>query len=415
MADPQAPQRDDDVIAYSAFNGLRSDVSPERFAMGDLAVALNVDIDKSGRLARRDGYTRQRASAHRSLWSDDMQEICLFVSGGQLNRLHSDYTAQALGPLIDVDHPMSYHRVSDRVYFSNGQDIGILENGAIRSWGLPVPPLPSVTATSGNMPAGQYQYVITWLRNDGQESGAPTLAGVINLPSGGGLQIGLPVSSRPDVVGKILYLSPPNGEVLFDAAHLDNATTSLTYDFDTSGLSVQLATQGLGPPPPGQLVTYYRGHMMVATGSVIQVSRPYAYELFDPQDYIDLDGSVALMAVLNDKDKTDSARESGFFVGTDRSCGILAGASPGDFQYVPKTDYGAILGALDYIDGSLFQDGSATARALPVWLTPQGLCIGMPDLSINNVTRTKFTFPAAGRGAALFMPGPNRIVVTANL
>jgi hypothetical protein len=93
---------------------------------------------------------------------------------------------------------------------------------------------------------------------------------------------------------------------------------------------------------------------------------------------------------------------------------VLVGSDPKDFQYVPKADYGAILGALDFVDGALFSDDALGGRQLPVWLTTQGICVGLPDMAIRNLTRSKYAFPATGQGAALFMPGPNRFIASAN-
>jgi hypothetical protein len=47
-----------------------------------------------------------------------------------------------------------------------------------------------------------------------------------------------------------------------------------------------------------------------------------------------------------------------------------------------------------------------------MWHSQQGICVGMPDLSIRNLTRSKYTFSASGQGAAVFMPGPNRFIAT---
>lgn len=413
MADQQAPQRDEDVVTYEAFRGLRNDVSPERFEQGDLAVADNIDLDKSGRIARRAGYTSKVAGAAHSLWADDMQDVCMFVQGGVLRRLATDYTSSAVLALANASDPMSYHRVSDRVYFSNGQDIGAYENGRARSWGIPVPALPGVAVTVGDMPAGEYQFAMTLLRGDGQESGAP-LAGRITLPAGSGITFTTPTTLPDGVVGKILYVSPPNGEVLMEATKLIPSEANVTVG-DPSLLSLPLVTQFLAPPPAGQLIAYYRGRMFVAVGDTLYMSEPYGYELFDLRRYIQLDGRITLLAPMVDKDTTGTGLGSGFFVGTDRSCGILAGNNSEDFQYVPKIEYGAIPGAVDFVDGALFRSGETTARVLPMWLTTQGLCIGLPDLTIGNLTRSKYGFPAAGRGAALFMPGPNRFIATANL
>src|SRR5437868_11295382 len=144
MADNQVQERDQDIVSYETFAGLRGDVTPERFGSGDLAVGDNVDLDKSGRLARRAGYTLTLAGAVHSLWADPMQEFCLFVSGGQLQRLAADFTAHPIKSLVDGQSRLSAERVSDRVYYSNGTDTGIMEraSGAVRSWRLPVAPLP---------------------------------------------------------------------------------------------------------------------------------------------------------------------------------------------------------------------------------------------------------------------------------
>jgi hypothetical protein len=416
MADNQTLQRDQDVVTYEAFTGLRSDVTPERFGPSDLVVGDNVDLDKSGKLSRRDGYTLKRAGATHSLWADELQQWCLFVAGGTLWRLNADYSATALRPVVLTDARMSYARVNDRIYFLNGLDAGVIEcaTGAVRSWGLPVPPLPVVTRGVGLMPAGTYQYAITWLRSDGQESGAP-LAGSITVPAGSSLVGSLPSPIDPDIAAANLYLSTPDGDMLY-LAQLAITGNTFTYGNDTTELNLPLATQFMQGPPVGHAVAYYRGVLYVAHGDTLFPSTGYGFELFDLREYIPLDGRVTLLAPLTDKEMAvDSGRNSGIFVGTDRSCGALVGGGPREFQYVPKTPYGAIEGALDFVDGSLFGDDSAGAKQLPVWLTTQGLCVGLPDMTIRNITRSKYVFAAAGQGAALFMPGPNRFIASANL
>lgn len=413
MADNQTLQRDQDVVTYEAFTGLRGDVTPERFGPSDLAVGDNVDLDKSGRLSRRDGYTLKLAGAVRSLWADEQQDWCLFVMSGTLWRLNRDYSTVPLRALAATNARMTYARVNDRIYFMNGVDSGVIEclSGAVRSWGLPVPPLPALTRGVGLMPAGTYQYVMTWVRRDGQESGAP-LAGSITVPDGSMLTGRLPTPTDPDVVAANFYLSTPNGDVLYFAQTTSGNT--FQYGNDTTELSLPLATQFLQAPPAGQAVAYYRGVMYVAVGDTIYPSTGYGYELFDLREYIPLDGRVTLLAPFVDKEMYETGKNSGIFVGTDRSCGALVGSGPKEFQYVPKTPYGAIEGALDFVDGSLFGDDSAGARQLPMWLTTQGLCVGQQDMTIRNITRSKFNFAAAGQGAALFMPGPNRFLASAN-
>jgi hypothetical protein len=411
MPDNQAPQRDQDVVAYQSFSGLRNEVTPERFTVSDLAAAMNVDLDKTGRLSRRDGYTSVRAGATHSVWADPQQTMCLFVADGQLQQLNADMSATRLGALLAADSPMSFVRVNDRVYFNNGTDTGVFENGAVRSWGLDVPVLPGVAVGPGSMPAGSYQFVVTHIRADGQESGAQALAGVIDVPAMSSLTFELP-SVPGGVATQAIYLTTANGTVLYLAGLIGAVAGAWTYNNDTTELSVPLATQCFSPAPPGQLVTYYRGRTYVAVGDTIFPSQPFANELFDLREYIQLDGRITMLAPLVEKELYDKGANSGFFVGTDRSCGLLVGSDPNEFQYVPRVPYGAIPGAIDYVDGALFGDDSSGARDLPMWLSQQGICVGMPDFSIRNLTRSKYTFSATGQGAAVFLAGPNRFIAS---
>jgi hypothetical protein len=415
---------DADVIAFSAFNGLRDDVPAERFNGADTAsdkrngadlnVAINVDIDASGAVSRRAGYAQVLSGAAHSLWANPAGTVCLLAQGANLRMLQPDYSSTALRTLAGVGERISYACEGERVYFSNGVDTGVVEAGSARSWGLAVPNLPGVAATVGTLPSGRYQFAMTHVRAGGQESGAP-LAGVIDLAAGAGLVFTLPVSTDPGVAAKRVYLSAPDGETLYLAFEAANATTTASYTGDTYDLVEPLATQFMGPAPAGQLVAYYRGRMWVAAGDLLYPSEPFAYELFDYRNYLRFDGRITLLAPMTDKERSDdTALHSGFFVGTDTSCGIVVGAAPDDFAYVPKTTYGAVLGALDYVDGALLTDASSTSRQLPMWLTTEGVCVGRPDMDIENLTRSKYGFTARGQGAALFMPGPNRFIATAN-
>lgn len=411
MADNQTPERDQDVVAYSSFAGLRNDVSPERFSQADLAVASNIDLDKTGAIARRDGYTSVSTSGTHSIWSNRQGDTCYCMQGNVLKQVNDDLSMTTLATL-QAATPVSYAQVNGRTYFSNGVDTGVIEQGAVRSWGAAPPTLSDVSVGVGNMPAGTYQFTLTWAMIDGQESGA-ALAAIVQVPAGGGLQFtSLPVSNDPRIVAKKLYLSAPNGEEMFLAAVFANAQTTGTYAGDTTEFSLPLDAQFRGAAPAGQVVAFYRGRTFVAQNDVIYPSDDFGYELFDLRRYIPLDGRVTMMAEIYDRELYDTGKSSGFFIGTDRSCGVLVGSGPEDFQYVPKASYGAVFGAMTMVDGTMFQDGAAGMRELPMFLTTQGICVGMPDLTIKNLTRSRFSFAVGSQGAALFMPGPNRFIAT---
>lgn len=406
--------RDNDTVAYMGFTGLRDDIPPDRFAITDLAVADNVDLDKSGKLSRRDGYrsVKSDTSVH-SLWADDSGLIALYMAGYQLKKLNLDYSSTDLALMTSRDR-MSYCWVNNLVYFSNGVDNGIYDtvNNRVRSWGMHRPGPTGISISVGVLPAGRYQVTTTFLRSDGQESGCGP-AQYVDVPDGSSLQLTPPVSNDPDVVARVVYATTQNGNMLYQSQVVPNSLATAVYN--GGDLSRPLETQFLQEPPAGQYVAFYRGRMYVARGDTIFVSSDFGYELFDLRRYIQLDSDITMLAVMTDKDQVDAAMNSGLFIGTERSCGVLVGSSPEDFQYVPKTNYGAINGAMAMVDGALYGDGSATARQIPMWLSANGICAGMPNMQINNITRTKYTIPASGQGAGLFMPGPNRIVLTYNL
>jgi len=406
-------------MKFREFTGLRNDRPLERLGPTDLSVAENIDIDNSGAIALRDGFTAvptvPAAPTHSAwadgaeLYSDGQPGAAFYVQGTVLYRLNADLTGTAIMSGLTADMPMFYKKVLDRIYFTNGKESGIYENGSVRSWGLSVPYPPGVTEIAGGgMLAGSYQIATTFVRSDGQESGA-TLAERIDIATdGAGLELGLPKSIDPDVVSKNVYLSTRNGDVLFLAMTVPNATLSASYMNDTSELNLPLLTQFMGPPPAGQVIGFYRNVLYVASGDVVYPSEEYNYELFDLRKFIPFDGRITMFATL------DGIADGGIFVGTDRSCGILVGKGMSQFEYVPKVDYGAIEGSMVMVDGSLYGDNSNGARLLPVWLTSRGICVGLPSLEIKNLTRTVYSIPAAGRGASLFVPGPNRLIVSSN-
>lgn len=392
---------DRDTIAYAEFNGLRNDIAPERFDASDLAVATNVTIDKARRIARRDGATRRIALAAHSLWAGNGDS--LFVSAGTLYRFAADLVPHPLrGSMSNAT--MSYARAGDTTYFSNGTDTGAADPAA-RTWGLEVPAV-LLTPVAGDMPCGVYGVTATYVRSDGQESGADDMT-FITVVTGQGVTVTVPNSADPDVVGKRVYITTPNGEVPMHVKTLLAAGAGYTVTAaDIDAMNEELKTQFMGPPPAGQLVAYYKGCMFVACDDVIYPSEPFAYELFDLRKFIPMDGTVTMLAPMEDR----SGDSSGFFVGTTKTCGVLTGGGPEDFKYTPKTEYGAIPGAVASIDGALYLDGSVGARELPMWLTTQGLCVGLPNLDINNLTRSRYTFTADGAGAAMFDPTINMFV-----
>jgi hypothetical protein len=395
-----------DRTRIEAFLGLRSDVSLERMSPGDLIEAVNVRFDKTGQMFRRQGSELRQVGTANSLWSDG--EVALVVFNGVLSRVHPDLSLTALQPVPRSSEPLNYERVNGLVYWSNATHNGIVDpgNNTVRAWGMPVPGAPTCRVVSGDMPAGLYQYAITWLRADGQESGAsPTM--LVQVPEGSGLYIEAPPSPAPDVIRVMLYITTPGGQTLYRAAELAHGEEG-GYRGNTLDLNAPILTQFMAPPPPAQTLGFFNGRLWLALDDTLLPSAPFSMELFNLMDYLPLQGRITMIA---------PQREGwGLWVGTDQGLFYLSGKDPKDMEIKQHSEVGVIAGTLVYIPGDKFGEGQFSGMDVPVWASENGLCAGLPtpEGKVLMLTEGKNPFRLAGHGHAYF-DGENVVVSTTEI
>ena len=125
------PPTGPETIVLGSFTGIRNTISEERLAQGDLAAAVNVDIDDSGQLRRRRGYRRVSTAVCHSLMT--LGDITLVVKDGMLGRLFADYTHEPLVPVGPA--PLCYVRVGDTIFYSSASASGKIVDGRPAMWG----------------------------------------------------------------------------------------------------------------------------------------------------------------------------------------------------------------------------------------------------------------------------------------
>ena len=382
---------DEELREHRDFTGLRNNVGAAGFDLGDLEVGLNVDIDDKGFLLRRKGHSAVVvAGVDRDLFAAG--GVCLGVGSNTLVQISPNWSTQNLHSGLTPNRPLSYAAIGARVYYSNGVESGVVENGQRRSWGLEVPGFPDVDFTGGALSAGQYQVALTYLRADGQESGA-RISIVANLVApDGGLELTLPVSTDSNVTLKAIYVSARNGEILYRYAVIDKAVTTFAVREERPGI-VALATQFLVPPNMlGAIdyIAYGNGRMLVAVGSRLYCSEPYAPELFDPRKSWPFLDAITMVVPLED----------GTWLGTKSQVIWLPNAEPEKWQFMAKAPYGVIPGTA-YVD-SLSSIGDGSGKGLAVYFaTTQGLCVGGNGGQMSNFTEGKFSYPIQERGAGI--------------
>lgn len=365
-------------------------------------MASDVDLDDTGRVLSRLGQTVISATAAHSLYSDGRNAF--LVEGQTLKALEADLSRTAIR-VLSTSAPVSYETYGDVTYYSNGIDTGRLVGRTHGQWGV-VPPVgqPQAAATVGYLPAGQYQYAVTYRRSDGHESGTG-MAGMINLPTGGGISLsGIEVSTNPEIDAKIVYVSGPNGETLFKARVLLASTTAALITEQPYGL--ELSTQLAQQAPVGTMVRQHAGMMVVVQGNVAYFSDPYNPELFRLEtSFLRFGGDIAVLESVNgglfvataDAGRADDAGETYY----------IAGNKLGSMTAVRVLNYGAIPGTAvrtlaGYFEPSTDQgDSPHGGSPAVIWATRHGVCFGVDGGAVKNLTENMYSLPPARSGAAL--------------
>jgi hypothetical protein len=359
----------------------------------DLLEAVNVDIDDSGNLRRRDGQTIKVAGQGvHSLWASG--DLCLYMIGGELFRLNTDYTSSSLA-LGFSGQPMSYIEIDDVVYCTDAFGCVAVKNGVARGWGIPVSEADVTgSAAGGNMERGIYLFAMTLVREDGLESGTG-LAKRIDLNDNGGIVFSWAIPSDPWIAEVNLYLTQPNGEKLMLAATANVMDGSYLY---TGGQrSLELATQWLDAVPSGQALVLYRGRIYIAKGDLIYATAALGYEYCDRRDYRAIDGTeVRMMAAV----------QGGLWIGTKNGVYFMSGQDFKTNSLDKKISAGVIKGSLVMADGQVVTGNQQLAGMLvALFATEQGVVIGLPDGSMQQMTVDRFTMLAADSGAAVLRTG----------
>ena len=99
--------------------------------ISDLGVAVNVTISPSKRINRRTGKTLRIPLDSHSLFCDGGE--CVFVHDSGLYLLETNWNYRLLCSLLNNDC-MAYTQVGNRIYYTNNQDLGYVEDGIRCAW-----------------------------------------------------------------------------------------------------------------------------------------------------------------------------------------------------------------------------------------------------------------------------------------
>ena len=147
------------IISFDDLRGINTfvdtlRVTKARASAHELVEAVNVDLDITGMVSRRQGYTSlYSGTAPHSLFSNG--DLCLFVDASQLKTFSNSMDSATVVANLSSNATMRYVEVVNKIFCTNGVDIGYLNKDTMSYSTFTVPS----KTYKRTMPAGQ---LIEW-------------------------------------------------------------------------------------------------------------------------------------------------------------------------------------------------------------------------------------------------------------
>lgn len=153
-------------------------------------------------------------------------------------------------------------------------------------------------------------------------------------------------------------------------------------------------------PTPGEHIAFHASRVWLSDGRYAIYSEPFAFAWFDlARNFIPLDSRVRMMKPVRD----------GMFMSSEKATYFLSGREPKEFRLLKVAGYPALEWsvAIDYVEG--LDLGLQLPGLCALWASPAGVCLGLPDGSMMNLTRNKVVLPENLSAGASLLRGYNLI------
>ena len=341
--------------------------------------AVNADLTPQSTFKRRQGSTLAVSGTDcHSLWSSGTDAY--FADYDTLYHLSPAMVKTAVSAQVVPGQQVSFADANGVVYCSTGAELFQLSgsSAAVKAGIVPPNVSPTLTAAAGgSLPAGIYQATISFIAPSGEESGAikPVSA---TVPENGSLTIsGIQVSAGYSTA---VYLSPPNGDVLFRIAKTTSAALP-AITIQPQSNAAHARTILLSRMPAGQIVRYADGRLIVASGNILYYSELFAPTLHNPaKNYIPFAENITMILPC----------EGGIYVSADKTYWIAGDLASGAINTV--LPYKAVFGT----------DAAIPNSTSVWWMSDRGMIVGAPGGQVENVQEKFVAVDAATAGASLY-------------
>ena len=369
------------MLTFDEFQGINNIKDAQRLSDSELTEAVDVDIDNSGAIVRRPGYSLVDPACHKNIW-ESSGFVLATRDGGELVSLSGGVATQ-LHPALGVARVWYSNWPDGRTAFSNGSICGVTDGVTMTGFGIEVP---ASTGTAydvaGDLHAGGYRHHIAYVRlADGLEGGL-AYGPVTTLENGGLLLMGLPFMPGYKIN---VYLTGANDEEAFLAGStLDG---SFSYAGSNASLVAPAKTQGCSPAPVGTVLGFWRGRALVAVGSTLFASMAGQWELFDlARDFKQFTAPITALAGV----------DYGIYVGTEKELTFLSGSTFDQLTYRRVLDAPVVLGSCVPVPGDRMRSGEGVADGVGmVCIAGRRIFSGRNDGAVSDLSGGRYQVDAS--------------------
>ena len=252
-----------------------------RQIQGDyLRDAVNVDIDNSGSLRRRQATKKLVALTNpHSLRMTDATNGYMVI-GGVMYAVTLPTYSQSMFLILSNDDPVSWLAVGESIYYSNGVDSGRIEAGVRYPWGLPTPSDPATSQIGGDLFQGGHQVAVAYRNAVTGEIGGVSPSSNPAVTTGG-VRVSLP-GAVPGATHIDIYISTVNGAIPFLHGTVPVGTAS--YDIINYATGREANQRFEAPLPAGTQLFYFNGCLCSIKGSDVFEGIPYRPGYYLPHE-----------------------------------------------------------------------------------------------------------------------------------
>ena len=358
-------------------------------------IILNADVTDGGVLEARGGYalTAALGNPHSLAGEESGLSVMLCVADGitwpqALYRVKGTVATELCG-VTGPRAQISYAEINNVIYASNlfWKATYDLVAGTVSSWGVPLPPAPSIAVVDGDLPPGTYSLCYTNIVGARLGGNGPLVK--IRWESG---QQGIQLNNLP--TGALCWITQPNGKELF----LSPVSSGVV-----SGQSPYMSPlpSFMAQPPPGFThFVYAFGRIWGARGKQVFYSDPGQYEWFRPANFLPFLEDVVLLAAVTGGLYVNSLTNTWYLEGTDpakmKATRVGNGAVPGTLTMVQVP--AAVAGGA--VTSEIF--GKFSKMPTPVFMSPTGWVIGSHGGNLTYLSENRMKIVMRTQGASLY-------------